>query len=170
MSRDHLLAEVVARAFADFASHLDARPPQGDPYGDLQEIGKAYLSYAAAHPLNYRLMFGTPLPDPDKHTQMMRKARHAFGVLRDAISQLPVPDGQARGPSPDADALYVWSKMHGLASIMQSGAITTLSLPPGMIADLQSHAFARLHAALTGDVPAEALQTWPESMMQELAE
>jgi AcrR family transcriptional regulator len=46
-SRDHLLAEVMRRAFAD-----------------LHAMGQAYLDYALRHPLQYRLIFGTPCPMP----------------------------------------------------------------------------------------------------------
>ena len=34
-SRDHVLAEIVSRAFAAFASRLDARPRSSDPHEDL---------------------------------------------------------------------------------------------------------------------------------------
>jgi AcrR family transcriptional regulator len=61
-SRDHLLAEVVRRAFEAFARHLDARPAGATADEDLAAMGRAYLAYAHTHPLQYRLMFGTPLP------------------------------------------------------------------------------------------------------------
>jgi AcrR family transcriptional regulator len=59
---DHLLAEIVSRAFAAFAQHLDARRRSQNPHEDLAAMGRAYLDYAREHPLHYRLMFGTPLP------------------------------------------------------------------------------------------------------------
>ena len=75
-SRDHILAEIVARAFEAFAAHLDARPRRADPYEDLREMGLAYVGYAREHPLQYRLMFGTPLPNPSQHPDMMDRAQH----------------------------------------------------------------------------------------------
>ncbi|MDJ0951409.1 MAG: TetR/AcrR family transcriptional regulator [Alphaproteobacteria bacterium] len=128
-SRDHILAEIVARAFETFARHLDERPRTGDPYLDLGEMGRAYLSYAQAHPLQYRLMFGTPLPDPEQHPDMMQKARHAFSLLQDAIAQLPDrrPDQDSAGRT-DLDALFIWSTIHGLSSILQSDAAEKLDL------------------------------------------
>lgn len=149
-SRDHLLAEVVARAYAAFARHLDRRPRRKDPFDDLREMGTAYVGYALAHPLHYRLMFGTPLPDPDAHPEMLRNARHAFALLREAIGELaPNP---AKRPPADLDALYVWATVHGLASILQSSAVTTLSLPPSLFLGMEAHVMARLRAALTGDI------------------
>ena len=115
-SRDHLLAEVIARAYAAFAAHLDARPHHDDPHADLHAMGEAYLSYALSHPLEYRLMFGTPLPDPAAHPDMMRQSRHAFALLRDAIARLDRPE--AGHAAPELDAMYVWATVHGLASLI----------------------------------------------------
>ena len=38
-SRDHILAEIVSRAYADFASYLDKRTRGKDPYDDLGKLG-----------------------------------------------------------------------------------------------------------------------------------
>jgi len=147
-NRDELLAEVVARAFAEFAAYLDARPRRPEPSDDLAEIGKAYINYAAANPLNYRLMFSTPLPDPDTHPGMLAQAQHAFAILRCAIDRLPPTPGNTVRQSPDLDALYVWSTIHGLVSVLQSSAITTAPIDASALGDMQQHVFARLHAAL----------------------
>ncbi len=130
-SRDHILAELVSRSYTTFAEHLESRPRTGDPDQDLGAMGVAYLEYAFAHPLQYRLMFGTSLPDPEEHPEMMRNARHAFALLQEGIEDLH----RARsGPGPhgrtDFDALFIWFTLHGLAGIMQSRVVETLDLPP----------------------------------------
>ena len=140
-SRDHILAEIVARAFTDFAAHLDARPSGADPAEDLGNMGRAYLGYAAAHPLHYRLMFGNALPDPAAHPEMLRLARHAFSLLRDAVARLP-------GTQPDLDAMFIWASIHGLASVSQIAATHTLCLPVETLAALAPHAMARLGMAM----------------------
>jgi hypothetical protein len=111
----HILAEVVSRAYSDFADHLDRRPRSADPNEDMASMGKAYLEYAQSHPLQYRLMFETQLPDPREHPEMMRRAEHASSLLREAIARLPARPGDA---PVDLDALFVWSVMHGLAGIL----------------------------------------------------
>ncbi|MEO8669365.1 MAG: TetR/AcrR family transcriptional regulator [Bauldia sp.] len=150
-SREHLLAEVVARAFAAFAAHLDARPRRRDPYDDLREMGRAYIGYALAHPLHYRLMFGTPLPEPEAHPAMMRQASHAFALLTDAIVRL----GRDDPPAPELDALYVWATMHGLAilSIMKAPALAGARLPAGTMDKAVPHIIGRVRNALLS--PAE---------------
>jgi AcrR family transcriptional regulator len=128
-SRDHILAEIVARAFADFARSLDARPVAGDPDGDMGHMGRAYLDYARSHPLEYRLMFGTPLPAPDRHPAMMKEAKHAFSLLCDALERKAAAMGRERTRDEIVlDALFIWSGLHGLASILASSTVTTLGL------------------------------------------
>lgn len=156
-SRDHLLAEVVRRIYDGFARHLDDRPRHDDPYADLGSIGEAYFTYARAHPLQYRLMFATALPDPAAHPAMMTSARHAFAILSEAIDRVhgrPAATSPA-GRAVPLDALYVWATVHGLASIMQSSAMQTLALPAAIHAAAHSHAMGRLHAAMTAPLPAE---------------
>ncbi|WP_439573972.1 TetR/AcrR family transcriptional regulator [Phreatobacter sp.] len=157
-SRDHLLAEVVRRIFDGFARHLDDRPATDDPHSDLSAIGSAYLAYASAHPLQYRLMFATPLPDPAGHPDMMRSAQHAFAILGRAIARIQAMSVPAGGERlAQLDALYVWATVHGLASIMQSPAVGTLGLPGTVHQSMQCHAMARLHLALSAPPPEDAL-------------
>ncbi len=153
-SRDHLLAEVVARAYAAFAAHLDARPHNDDPHADLRAMGEAYVGYALSHPLEYRLMFGTPLPDPTAHPDMMRRSQHAFAILREAITHLPRGDGAPAHP--DLDAMYVWATVHGLASAMQGSVIGTLQLPSETLAAMPEHVLARIGTGLGQTEEAQA--------------
>lgn len=116
-SREHILAEVVSRAYAGFANHLSKRPRSPDPYQDLGHLGRAYLDYARKRPLHYRLMFGTPLPDPGQHPDMMIQAQQAFAMLREAVEKLP---GRSPRSDVDQDAMFAWSVVHGFASIQQT--------------------------------------------------
>ncbi len=151
-SRDHILAEIVARAFGAFARHLDERPRRADPQDDLAEMSRAYLDYARAHPLQYRLMFGDLLPDLKKHPDMMRQAKHAFALLNDCLARLSAKDGAAASETDVAlDALFVWSSVHGLARILQSRAVQTLDLPPEAVDAAAAHLVARIGRALKRD-------------------
>ncbi|WP_075214858.1 TetR/AcrR family transcriptional regulator [Mongoliimonas terrestris] len=149
-SRDHILAEVIARAYEDFARHLEARPAVADPFDDLEAMGRAYMDYALGHPLQYRLMFGTPLPDPGRHPAMMEKAQYAFDLLRDRIATMALRPVNAGPADPTGDALFVWSCLHGLAGILQ---VKKLSGPAGdgprpEAAPIMRHVMGRLGLAL----------------------
>ncbi len=154
-SRDHILAEVLSRAYGDFAAFLDDRPKTGDSYTDLGAMGLRYFEYARAHPLHYRLMFNTPPPDPAAHPEMMDQARHAFSLLRDAIADLPLQHGDPDAPgAAELDALFVWSTIHGLVSILHSDLIGCLQIPPDALAQAIPRVLMRLSLALEEAEPA----------------
>lgn len=153
-SRDHLLAEVVSRAFADFAKYLDGRRLSGDPANDLGSLGQAYVRYALKNPLQYRLMFGTPLPDPDQHPEMLRNARYAFSVLRKALQEVYSETSRpCTAEEIDLEALFVWSSIHGLASILNTSAISTLPVSPAVLGATASFTLQRIGAAIRSAPP-----------------
>lgn len=126
-SRDHLLAEIMRRCFEDFARQLDARPRDPAPDADLGSLGEQYLRYAARHPLEYRLMFGTPWPAGAEHPALAADAVHAFDVLRDALRRIH-GSGREMAATVDLDALFIWSCMHGLVGILQGSVTDHLGL------------------------------------------
>ena len=151
-SRDHILAEIVARCFDEFAVFLGDRPPSDRPHDDLGAMGLLYLEYAERHPLKYRLMFNTPLPDPRQHPRMMQNAHHAFGILRDRLQGMPLRQAEPRSArSADLDAMFVWSTLHGLSSILHSDMRTALKMSDLDQRRSIQRCFTRLSLALTGD-------------------
>ena len=136
-SRDHLLADLAQRAYHDFARVLERAAHIPDPDVALAAMGRAYLDYAAREPLSYRLMFGTPLPPAADHPDMMNEARHAFDFLvqalerraADAMHSKSAHSYQKTNQSEiERDALFIWSSLHGFASIRASSAFDTLGL------------------------------------------
>jgi AcrR family transcriptional regulator len=152
-SRDHLLAEVIRRCFKRFSIALNARERSADPREDMCALGLAYLAFAMQNPLEYRLMFGTPWPEEAAHAEMLTEARHAFDVLREALQPMfKKPKRQKQ--SIDAAAMFVWSTMHGLASIMKSQAIHSLELDPKFLETAQAQVMAIVDLALTAHTDA----------------
>lgn len=150
-SRDHILAEIVARAFAAFAAFLDRHPKTDDPDADMARMGEAYLAYAEQNPLAYRLMFGTPLPDWAEHPEMLRQGRHAFSLLCDALARKAARRGQQmREEEILSDALFVWSTLHGLAAIRSSATAEALAIPKPVMEGAAAHALGRIGRALAG--------------------
>ncbi len=148
-SRDHILAEIVARAFESFAQYLDQRPRAGNAHEDLMGMARDYLSYAAAHPLQYRLMFGTPLPDTEAHPRMMEQARHAFSLLSDGLRRLtPGPEGAGAEDGVLLDAVFIWSALHGFSGISGGGAMKGLRIPQAVADKAAPYLLAQLSDAL----------------------
>ncbi len=146
-SRDHLLAEIMRRCFEDFAQHLDQRARSGDAEADLEAMGHAYLDYAQRKPLEYRLMFGTPWPAPAQHPELVRYAVHAFNMLRDSLRGMQGND-EAHLANADRQAMFIWSTLHGMASITQANVMQHLSLAPGVESDLRNDMLARIGLGL----------------------
>lgn len=132
-SRDHLLAEVIRRCFVRFSDALNARVRSANPMEDMRALCLSYMDFALHNPLEYRLMFGTPWPEAAAQPEMLADARYSFDVLRGALKPLyePLYDNSERQlQAIDTAAMFVWSTLHGLASIMQSQAMCGLELHP----------------------------------------
>ena len=137
-SRDHLLAEVMRRCFQQFAQDLDGRKHFDDPHQDLESLGRRYLSYAKQHPLEYRLMFGTPWPAAAEHSDLLRDSTHAFDILRQVLRRIHGSSAK-QCERADLDAMFVWSTMHGLAGVMNGECIGKLGLQQKMLGQVVQH-------------------------------
>jgi AcrR family transcriptional regulator len=145
-SRDHLLAAVVTRAFTQFADTLAARPRHADPAEDLAGLCRAYLAFARGQALLFRLLFATQVPQAARDEELRAQGKRAFGLLAEVMLRLR-PDQPA--PVTMLDAVFVWSTVHGLAGVMQTGAVGTL--PGTEHADndaAEPHVLARVIAAV----------------------
>jgi AcrR family transcriptional regulator len=130
-SRDHVLAEVIRRSFAEFAAALNAPPKTGNISADALAMGMAYVNFALSRPLQYRLIFGGALPDPERHGEMLQGARGAFGVLQTLLARIFTERGQPFDQEAiNREALFIWSSLHGIVSLMRSDALDTLELSP----------------------------------------
>ncbi len=147
-SSEHLLAELVRRTYVTFAEHLETRPRGGTPGDDMYCMGQAYFRFAMDHPLKYRLLFGTSLPDPAEHPAMMEEARKAFTLLLAGVAQMKggVPLG---GRELELDALFVWSVVHGMATLLQTAALHQLGLDETTLGGAMPHALDSIGRALS---------------------
>ena len=137
-SRDHLLAEVMRRCFQAFAAHLDGRGPHADPRRELEALGRQYLGFAVAHPLEYRLMFSTPWPQAAEHPALVRDSVHAFDILRQVMRRMHGGLAAKRDLA-DLDALYIWSSMHGAVGVMHGNCIAHLDLKAKVRSQAMAH-------------------------------
>jgi AcrR family transcriptional regulator len=146
-SKDHLLAEVMRRCFEQFSAYLDARAQFEAPRDDLAALGTQYLSYASTHPLEYRLMFSTPWPVPAEYPGLVNEAQHAFNVLRGVLQRLHAQHPN-KAHKVDVDAMFIWSSLHGLASITQANVMKHLSIEEDVREHASHHVMGMVAAAL----------------------
>jgi AcrR family transcriptional regulator len=146
-SRDHILAAVVAEAYADFARYLDGGRKTGNAVADLHDLGVRYLTYATRNPLNYRLMFNTRLPDPGDHPEIFARSRAAFEILLRRLAAAHQERGHG-SVDVETDAIFVWTALHGLASAVQSDAMRIATPGRKATGELYEQVLARVGTAL----------------------
>lgn len=151
-SRDHILAEMVSRAYKNFSEYLEARPKSRSAHQDLTNMGVAYIEYAFSHRLQYGLMFDTGLPDPESHPEMLANAKYTFALLQSGVEAVHV---EMEGPGPhattDHDALFIWSALHGTVGTMQSDAMRTVDISKRKMQQAVPEIMARMGRGVFGD-------------------
>ncbi len=150
-TRDHLLAEVMRRCFENFARSLDSRERFDEPSADLRSLGRAYLRFAVTHPLEYRLMFNTPWPEKADHPALVRDATHTMNILRTVLERIHGPI-KVKKSTIDLDAMFIWSTMHGLASILQSDAMSHLDISKTAQGNAMQYVMDMIDAAMSSCV------------------
>lgn len=151
-SRDHLLAEIMRRCFVEFAQYLDGHEVPGIQAAGFAGMGERYIAYAQNKPLEYRLMFGTPWPEAAQHPELIAHAKHAFDLLRQSLRQ-KYGDEPASHAQADLDALFIWSALHGMASIRQANVMRHLDLLPGVDQALARNTLTRIGQAMSSAQP-----------------
>jgi AcrR family transcriptional regulator len=110
-----LLAAVAGRGFEalrDALAEADAKAPPGQA---LAAQGIAYVRFALAHPVMFRLMFGPVQSTVD--SELKTKGHSAYSVLANRVS-LETPE-----PLREARVLGCWGLVHGLAGLALDGLI-----------------------------------------------
>ena len=97
------------------------------PDDAMQALGHAYLAYANAHPLEYRLMFMTSWPIEARNLGLSSDARAAFDVL---AARLAAVRSYENDSDRNQDAMFVWNSIHGIAGILHSEAMQYLWFSP----------------------------------------
>jgi AcrR family transcriptional regulator len=92
----------------------------------LFALGEAYVDFAVRHPEHFRIMFGSPYEVEDFHPGCAPSGRDAFQILVDVLDDL-VKAGVIAPAARVGAELVAWSGVHGLATLVVSGA---LPFPP----------------------------------------
>lgn len=148
-----LLAAVAREGFQRFRQDLvDAWEAGGRTRRAFERMGRAYVSFAAANPPHYRVMFGAFREFCEKEPALQADAAAAFQVLVDAIRALQ-DAGEIRDDDPRQLAYFIWSAVHGIASLAIDGQ---LGPDPKVREALVSFALERLFAGIGTKTPGPA--------------
>jgi len=121
--KDDLLSAAVLQGFRIFACYLRGALKKRSPGARLAALMRSYFDFACENRNDYRLIFMTDcqqlsLPRLDEASR--REISWTFQTLQDCIEENQqaclMSEGEARSL-----AAYVWSSLHGLASLIVSG-------------------------------------------------
>jgi AcrR family transcriptional regulator len=115
-SKPNLMRAVYREAFSRFNDALHAALGDDDPLVELVRLGRAYRTYALAHPNFYEVMFGHSLasfqPQPPEDAEL---ALATFDLLAASVGRA-VADGLLAG-DPHQVAWQIWAAVHGAVSL-----------------------------------------------------
>ena len=133
-SRDDLLTALIVEAYdalGDAAEQADAPVPRGDLRARFAAVCRAVRGWALAHPHEYALVYGSPVPGYAAPTATVGPAARV-GTLLGAILADGVADGRVHPGTDGADAT------------LHPGVAAAIGLPSGG----------------TGSLAARAVQAW----------
>ncbi len=116
--KNALIAAVAAHGFVALGDALRAADRAAPPGEALVAQAVAYVRYALANPMLFRLMFGAKRPDAVPDPALGAAGASTFAVLSDRVAS-ETPAGGDR----DARTIGCWSLVHGLALLFLDGEI-----------------------------------------------
>lgn len=121
--KDALVTAAILEGFRTFGSYLLDALEQPTPEQRFRHLGQRYFDFALEHPQDYRLMFMTDcgqlnMTQLDETSQ--REIDGTFQLLQDRVAECQ-REGVFSPADPRTVAAYVWSSVHGLASLMVNG-------------------------------------------------
>ncbi|MGA3526443.1 TetR/AcrR family transcriptional regulator [Melissospora conviva] len=149
-SRDELLTALIVDAYADLADAVEAADAaiadRADLTGRWLAVCHAVRDWALAHPAEYALLFGSPVPGyaapPDTTTQAARTPATLIGVIADGVragwltepAELPevvradlAPIRESFAPTLSApmlaQAMAAWMQLFGMVSFELFGQL-----------------------------------------------
>jgi AcrR family transcriptional regulator len=184
-SRDVLLTALIKDGFASLADALEATEAEvaavSEPGERFIRLVRAYRAWALAHPSEYALIFGTPVPglevhDPEAKLELVRGVNVLFRCMSNAVQrgviQPPPLHGSGAGrlraqlrewgineapglsPAALAGCLFAWTQLHGAISLELFGHMPPELLPAD---DLFEQQMRQLLSALdAGRTPSPA--------------
>lgn len=131
-----LLAAVAAEGFEKLALEVDRRLAAlgQDPVERLAELGLAYVTFAAANPGEFQVMFWHELCEEEHvHAEREERSKDCFERLLSELAQ--AGDGRLEEEDVLSLGIAAWSHVHGLATLQAQGAFSDDHGPKKAVAD-----------------------------------
>ncbi|MDD5395580.1 MAG: TetR/AcrR family transcriptional regulator [Thiothrix sp.] len=118
-SKNLLLCAVATRACGCFRGLLHAVRTQTGlpPEARLRQMVMTYFSFALENPDRYRLLFREPLVGENQTPELAESRARSFTELLLMLEECQSA-GVTRQDDKERQALFVWSTMHGMSSLL----------------------------------------------------
>ncbi|MDB4972554.1 MAG: Transcriptional regulator, TetR family protein [Myxococcaceae bacterium] len=117
--KDELFAAVAQGGFLELGSRMIAAVGrERDPSARLPLLGHAYLAFASAHPMRYRVMYLPQLADRARFAELHQTGERALDLLSASFSL-------AGATAPRARAVTAWATLHGFAVLTNDDLLST---------------------------------------------
>lgn len=143
-SKDDLLSDLTSECFKHFSEHLNARTQEENEWQGLRLMGLAYIRYAVSYPHRYRLMFSEHHNGFALSGEALKRAQHSFLMLRDQLDLIKKSNSNAQQIDPQADAMFIWSSLHGLVSLLENPLTDKLPVRESVLKNLVDHVLDRI--------------------------
>jgi len=143
-SKDDLLSDLTSECFKHFSEHLNARTQGENEWQGLRLMGLAYVRYAVSYPHRYRLMFSEYHNGFALSGEALKRAQHSFLMLRDQLDLIKKSNSDALQIDPQADAMFIWSSLHGLVSLLENPLTDKLPVRESVLKNLVDHVLDRI--------------------------
>ena len=107
-------------------------------------MGLAYIRYAVSYPHRYRLMFSEHHNGFALSGEALKRAQHSFLMLRDQLDLIKKSNSNAQQIDPQADAMFIWSSLHGLVSLLENPLTDKLPVRESVLKNLVDHVLDRI--------------------------
>jgi AcrR family transcriptional regulator len=118
-----LIERVGQSAFARFGEYMETAM-RAHPEGSMERVralGQAYMSFALENQAHFRVIFSIQMPDPRKLEDL--PGGGGYHLLRQAVVEA-MEAGTMRRGDPDLAALFLWSTVHGLVTLVLACRLT----------------------------------------------
>jgi AcrR family transcriptional regulator len=128
--KDEMLAAMRARAFAKFAEALetayrsggsDGRSAVADANARATAEADAYVRFALADPVSYKLMFDVTQPDSGEYPELEEAAERARQTMTHYVH--PLIEAGIFGGDPELIGHVFWAVLHGAVMLHLAGKL-----------------------------------------------
>jgi AcrR family transcriptional regulator len=117
-NKKDLIGAVVAQSYRELTKALQqVQVVHENPLTRFEAMFHAYVDFATADVARFRLMFGSEVPEKDKHPELKLNSEESFQVVTDTIVACQEV-GLIRDGNSQELAITCWSTCHGVAVLM----------------------------------------------------